>query len=165
MRGSRFLHLLAAVALTEAVVLTAASCAIGEGTAAFADDAAQAVVDVNIVASRVSPVPIEGVLMIVEPDTASGRPFAGPRQTFISDGRGSIRAAILAASPAGPSSPQIIRSTAPPSAPTVQACVRFVHDGLFSSPRCGLEIARGVHERIGPVFLSDFRPPEIAGAE
>ncbi len=118
----------------------------------------EAFLEAQVFASRDDRTPIEGVIMFVEPDPDSERPYQGPDQTFSSDENGFIRAAVFPGidseqEPAGgPSTPL---DAAPPLF-FGDACVLFFHDGDFFRFSCGIGLGAGRVINIGTFFLSDF---------
>jgi hypothetical protein len=127
---------------------------------------AAAAIEAVVYATRGDPRPVEGVIMIVRGDAGSSVPFRGPRQSFVTDAAGSVRAQVLAGPrgvEAGSSTEGVIGPGGSGSAG--QVCVVFLHEGTFSAPRCGLTLPVSGPTRLGAVFTEDFSAPAAEAGE
>lgn len=116
-----------------------------------------AFVEAQVFASRDDRTPVEGVIMIVESDPDSERPFAGPDQSFMSNENGFIRAEVfpgldLEGADADPATPFDV---APPLF-FGDACVQFLFEGTFTTFSCGVTLGAGRVLNLGNFFLSEF---------
>jgi hypothetical protein len=153
-------------------LIAAATLALGSSTCDFLEhpDEVQnstnnAFIEVQIFASRDDRQPVEGVIMYVESDPDSERPFNGPDQTFVSDANGFVRAAVF---------PGLDPEGAPEGGPTTpldglpflfygDACVHFILDGTISTFSCGITMGAGKVIKLGSVFATDFVPAPGGG--
>lgn len=125
-----------------------------------------AFVEAQVFSSPDDRTPVEGVIMIVESDPDSDRPFQGPDQSFQSDENGFIRAEVfpgldLELQPeGGPATPLDV---APPLF-FGDACVHFLFEGNFSTFSCGVTIGAGKVLNLGIFFASEITsPPDLGG--
>ncbi len=147
------LRLLGPVALLAFLV---GACGLMEGAGAAHEHSRSTIVEARVLAAPEDPTPVGGVIMIIEPDPGSERPFRGPDQSFMSDERGWIRAEVLAGEGAGSAAGEGAHVfDAAPAGESGDVCVHFLHAGSLSS-RCGVTLqAGGVLER-GDQYLSQF---------
>ncbi len=118
----------------------------------------KAFVEVQLFASRDDRTPVEGVIMIVESDPDSERPFFGPDQSFVSNENGFIRAEVF------PGTDPEQGGTGPPATPFDvdpplffgDACVQFLFEGTFSTFSCGVTMGAGRVLNLGVVFVAEF---------
>ena len=75
-----------------------AGCDVFENPDDIQNSTNNAFVEAQLFSSRNDRTPVEGVIMIVESDPDSDRPFQGPDQSFVSDRNGVVRAAVFPAS-------------------------------------------------------------------
>jgi hypothetical protein len=116
-----------------------------------------AFLEAQVFASREDRTPVQGVIMIVESDPESDRPFVGPDQSFVSDETGFIRAEVfpgldLEREPEEVGTPFDV---APPLF-FGDACVSFLHEGTLSSFSCGVTLGAGDVLNLGTFFVSEF---------
>jgi hypothetical protein len=126
-----------------------------------------AFVEAQLFTSRDDRTPVEGVIMIVESDPDSDRPFQGPDQSFVSDRNGVVRAAVF---------PGVDPDAEPEGGPTTpfdvtpplffgDACVHFLHEGDFSTFSCGVTLGAGKVLQLGVFFVDEFFPAPGLGGE
>jgi hypothetical protein len=126
-----------------------------------------AFVEAQLFASRDDRTPVEGVIMIVESDPDSDRPFQGPDQSFVSDENGFVRAAVF---------PGVDPDEEPENGPTTpfdvtpplffgDACVHFLHNGELSTFSCGVTLGAGKVLQLGVFFVDEFFTAPALGSE
>ena len=163
--GNRALR--AAFGLALGLLLPAAGCDFLENPDDVQNSTNNAFVEAQVFASRTDRTPIQGVIMIVESDPDSERPFQGPDQSFASDQNGLIRAAVFPGVDAeqepegGPSSPLDVT----PLLFFGDACVHFIHEGQFSTFSCGVTLGAGKVLNLGVFFVDEFFPAPGLGGE
>jgi hypothetical protein len=149
---------LSPAALAAAFVAALGGCDFLEDPDEVQNSTNNAFIEAQVFESRDNRAPVEGVIMIVESDPDSERPFFGPDQSFVSDGTGFIRAEVF---------PGIDPELEPEGGPTTpldaapplffgDACVHFLHDGGLFTFSCGVTIGAGTVLNLGTFFLSDF---------
>ena len=147
------------IALVAALAATlAGGCDFLEDPDEVQNSTNNAFIEAQVFESRSNRAPVQGVIMIVESDPDSERPFVGPDQSFTSDGTGFIRAEVfpgidLEEEPEGGASNPL--EGAPPLF-FGDACVHFLHDGDFFTFSCGVTIGAGQVLNLGTFFASDF---------
>ena len=150
-RGAR----LVAVALLAPL---AGACDFLENPDEVQNTANNAFLEAQVFVARDNRTPVEGVILFVESDPDSERPFQGPDQTFASDANGFIRAQVFPGideeqQPAGgPTSPFDV---APPLF-FGDACVHFLHEGQLFTFSCGVTLGAGKVINLGVFFISEF---------
>jgi hypothetical protein len=161
------LRALAALALG-GLLAFAGSCDFLESPDEVQNSTNNAFVEAQVFESRDSRVPIEGVIMIIESDPESERPFQGPDQSFVSNREGLIRAAVFPGQdpeaeepPGGPATPFDV---APPLF-FGDACVHFIHEGTFSTFSCGVTLGAGKVLNLGVFFVDEFLVDPGLGGE
>jgi hypothetical protein len=151
-----------------ALLSLAGSCDFLESPDEVQNSTNNAFVEAQVFASRDNRVPIEGVIMIVESDPDSERPFQGPDQSFASNRNGLIRAAVFpGADPdaevpeGGPQTPFDV----PQHLFFGDACVHFIHEGTFSTFSCGVTLGAGKVLNLGVFFADEFAAGPGLGGE
>jgi hypothetical protein len=140
------------------LVVVPAACDFLEDPDEVQNSSNLAFIEAQIFASPDNRVPVEGVIMIIESDPDSERPFNGPDQNFPSDENGFIRAAVFPGldleqqQATGPTTPFDV----PPPLFFGDACVHFLHEGLFSTFSCGVTLGAGKVLNLGTFFLSQL---------
>jgi hypothetical protein len=145
----------------------AAGCDFLENPDEVQNSTNNAFVQAQMFASRDDRTPVEGVIMIVESDPDSERPFQGPDQSFVSNRNGFIRAAVFPGvdaenEPEG--GPQTPFDVTPPLF-FGDACVHFIHEGTFSTFSCGVTLGAGKVLELGMFFVDEFFPAPGLGGE
>lgn len=100
--------------------------------------------------------PVHGVILIVGPDSSSAHPFRGPLQSFLTDESGFIHGEVFPPQEAFRDGDPADRSASSPGAAFGDSCVRLIHEGRFSTPRCGVRLEGGRAVNLGAFFVSDF---------
>ncbi len=153
--------------LAVGLLLVAGGCDFLENPDEVQNTTNNAFVEAQVFVSRTDRTPVQGVIMIVESDPDSERPFQGPDQSFASDGNGFIRAAVFPGVDSeeepegGPSSPLDVT----PLLFFGDACVHFIHEGQFSSFSCGVTLGAGTVLNLGVFFVDEFFPAPGLGGE
>jgi hypothetical protein len=140
------------------LVLVPAACDFLEDPDEVQNSSNLAFIEAQIFASPDNRAPVEGVIMVVESDPDSERPFNGPDQSFTSDDTGFIRAGVF------PGLDLEQQQTGPPATPFDappplffgDACVHFIHEGVFTTFSCGVTLGAGKVLNLGTVFLTQF---------
>ncbi|HEY7530301.1 MAG TPA: hypothetical protein VIC56_06460 [Gemmatimonadota bacterium] len=154
-------HVLPALALA---ALLAGACDFLESPGEVQNSRNNAFVEAQVFVSRADRTPVQGVIMIVESDPDSERPFQGPDQSFVSDDSGFIRAEVFPGRDLEEQQGEV--PTDPFDVPPLlffgDACVHFLHDGDFFSFSCGVTLGAGEVLNLGIFFAEDFGalPPE-----
>lgn len=141
------------------IVALAASCDFLEDPDEVQNSSNKAFLEAQFFASRDDRTPVEGVIMFVESDPDSDRPFAGPDQTFTSNENGFIRAAVfpgldLEQQGEAPATPFDV---APPLF-FGDSCVSFIFEGSFFSFSCGVTLGAGEVLNLGLFFVDELAP-------
>jgi hypothetical protein len=138
--------------------LLAGGCDFLESPGEVQNSRNNAFLEAQVFASRTDRAPVQGVIMIVESDPDSERPFNGPDQSFVSDEDGFIRAAVFPGVDLEESQGEV--PTDPFDVPPLlffgDACVSFLHDGNFFSFSCGVTLGAGEVLNLGMFFAEDF---------
>jgi len=161
------LRALAALALG-GLLAFAGSCDFLESPDEVQNSTNNAFVEAQVFASRDSRVPVEGVIMIVESDPDSERPFQGPDQSFASNREGLIRAAVFPGLDPEAEEPEGGPATPFDVAPLLffgDACVHFIHEGTFSTFSCGVTLGSGKVLNLGVFFVDEFATDPGLGGE
>jgi hypothetical protein len=135
-----------------------AGCDVFEEPDEVQNSTNNAFIEAQLFASRNDRTPVEGVIMIVESDPDSDRPFQGPDQSFVTDENGFVRAAVF---------PGVDPDEEPEGGPTTpfdvtpplffgDACVHFLHEGEFSTFSCGVTLGAGKVLQLGTFFVDEF---------
>ena len=139
--------------------LAAGACDFLENPDEVQNSTNHAFVEAQIFESRADRIPVQGVIMIVESDPDSERPFFGPDQSFVSDESGFIRAEVFPGldleqqqGTEGPETPFDV----PPLLFFGDACVHFLHEGVLFTFSCGVTLGAGTVLNLGTFFVSDF---------
>jgi hypothetical protein len=149
--------------LIAGLVLSPAGCDFLEDPDEVQNSTNNAFIEAQFFQSRSNRTPVPGVIMYVESDPDSERPFNGPDQTFVSDETGFVRAAVF---PGPDTEDQTIPTTpldAPPFLFFGDACVHFIFDGTLSTFSCGVTMGAGKVINLGNFFVSEFVPGEVGG--
>lgn len=156
--------MLAGSRLTAVVALLAplAACDFVESGSGVPESRRDAAVEARILASPDDPVAVQGAILIVEPDPLAGRSFGGPKQSFMSDGEGLVRADIVPGHGARRRGGRVGSSfeVAPPPIDG-DACLRLIHEGRFSAQRCGVRLRTGQALDAGTFYVSEFSTPSL----
>jgi hypothetical protein len=154
-------HVLPALALA---ALLAGACDFLESPGEVQNSRNNAFVEAQVFVSRADRTPVQGVIMIVESDPDSERPFQGPDQSFVSDDSGFIRAEVFPGRDLEEQQGEV--PTDPFDVPPLlffgDACVHGLLDGDFFSFSCGVTLGAGEVLNLGIFFAEDFGalPPE-----
>jgi hypothetical protein len=146
------------------LALAAGACDFLESPDEVQNSRNNAFVEAQVFVSRADRTPVQGVIMIVESDPDSERPFNGPDQSFVSDETGFIRAEVFPGKDLEEQQGEV--PTDPFDVPPLlffgDACVHFLHEGNFFSFSCGVTLGAGEVLNLGLFFAEDFAllPPE-----